>query len=100
MLFLCGSGLYIDAICEGLSNFPEVKKEVRFKLIQEYEEKGIRHLQKKLQKNDIETYKSIDKENPRKLIRALEVCEVSEKPFSYYKKLKKEKEIFKHYTYH
>ena len=95
MLFLCGgSGLYIDAICEGLSHFPEVKDEIRLKLIQEYEEKGIRHLQNKLQKNDIETYKSIDKENPRRLIRALEVCEVSEKPFSYYKKLKKEKRNF------
>ena len=95
MLFLCGgSGLYIDAICEGLSHFPEVKEEIRLKLIQEYEEKGIRHLQNKLQKTDIETYKSIDKENPRRLIRALEVCEVSEKPFSYYKKLKKEKRNF------
>ena len=95
MLFLCGgSGLYIDAICEGLSHFPEVKEEVRFKIIQEYEEKGIRHLQKKLQKTDIETYESIDKENPRRLIRALEVCEVSEKPFSYYKKFKKEKRNF------
>ena len=95
MLFVCGgSGLYIDAICEGLSHFPEVKEEVRLKLIQEYKEKGIHHLQKKLQKNDIETYESIDKENPRRLIRALEVCEVSEKPFSYYKKLKKEKRNF------
>ena len=95
MLFLCGgSGLYIDAICEGLSHFPEVKDEIRSKLIQEYEEKGIRYLQTKLKKIDLETYESIDMYNPRRLIRALEICEISEKPFSYYKKLKKEKRNF------
>lgn len=95
MLFLCGgSGLYIDAICEGLSDFPEVKDEVRHKIIKEYEANGIHYLQSRLKKIDLETYKSIDTNNPRRLIRALEVCEVSEKPFSYYKKLKKGKRDF------
>ena len=95
ILLLCGgSGLYVDAICEGLSPFPKVSNAIRNRLKQEYEEKGIQKLQKRLKKIDLESYMSIDKNNPQRLIRALEISEVGKKPFSYYKKLKKEKRNF------
>lgn len=75
ILFLVGgSGLYIRAICEGLDDFPEVDPQIRERLIDELEEKGISHLRNQLKELDPEYYETVDQSNPQRLIRALEVC--------------------------
>lgn len=73
-LILCGgSGLYIQAVCEGFDDIPEIPNGVREELIQEYEHHGIEWLQNQMQQLDPEHFQEIDKKNPHRLIRALEV---------------------------
>ena len=77
-----GSGLYIRALCEGLDQFPEVPSQVRTDLIEQYEKDGIEYLQKELADKDPDYFKIVDKQNPQRLIRALEVCIASGASYS------------------
>lgn len=80
-----GSGLYVDAVLKGLDYFPEVDSKIRDKLIQELETKGLEYLQKKLKELDLETYNTITIDNPKRVMRALEVCIGSGIPYSTFK---------------
>lgn len=89
-----GSGLYVDAILKGLDDFPEVSAEVRQNLQQKYEKEGILFLQKELQTLDIEQFNNMDIHNPQRLIRALEICISSGKPYSsFLKKNEKQRDF-------
>ena len=77
-----GSGLFINAVCNGFDELPVALEETRTRLNQLLSEKGIEHLQEKLKKADPEYYEEVDIKNPQRLIRALEVFETSGKPFS------------------
>lgn len=77
-----GSGLFINAVCNGFDELPVASEETRARLNQLLSEKGIEHLQEKLKKADPEYYEEVDIHNPQRLIRALEVFETSGKPFS------------------
>ncbi|HEY5326817.1 MAG TPA: tRNA (adenosine(37)-N6)-dimethylallyltransferase MiaA [Mucilaginibacter sp.] len=90
-----GSGLFIKAVCEGFDNFPDAKPGAREKLNQEFNEKGIGHLQEKLKIADPEYYEQVDLNNPQRVIRALEVFETSGKPFSSYRKSNLNKRPFR-----
>ena len=89
-----GSGLYVDAVLQGLDYFPEVNPKIREDLTKELEEKGIESLQEKLQKLDIETYNTIALENPHRIMRALEICIGSGKTYSEFKNKPKEPRNF------
>ena len=80
-----GSGLFVRAVLQGLDEFPEVPKEVRLNLEQELKTHGIEVLQQELLIKDPELYHSMEIKNSQRLKRALEVCRVADKPFSYYK---------------
>lgn len=95
IILVGGSGLYMDAVIYGLDEFPEIDKKVRENLNLKLNKFGIIYLQKKLQKLDPEYYSKVDLKNPRRLIRALEVCISSNKPFSSYVNKKKTKHPFK-----
>ncbi len=77
-----GSGLYIQAVCEGLDNLPDSDPEIRAELRLKYEEEGIAVLRSMLQKLDHEYYAKVDLANPNRLLRALEVCLSTGKPFT------------------
>jgi tRNA dimethylallyltransferase len=77
-----GSGLFIKAVCEGFDFFPDIKPGVREKLIAEFEEKGISYLQEKLRAADPQHFEQVDLNNSQRVIRALEVFESSESPYS------------------
>lgn len=77
-----GSGLYVDAVIKGLDDFPKVDPAIRLTLNQELETKGITHLQEQLLELDPVYYKKVALENPHRLIRALEICIGSGKPYS------------------
>ncbi len=77
-----GSGLYIQAVCEGLDVFPDVPRAIRDELEALYESEGIAALQAELQGSDPTYYAKVDTQNPHRLIRALSVCRVSGQPFS------------------
>lgn len=77
-----GSGLYSKAVTEGLDEFPKVNPEIRENLNHHLEKDGIDWLQQKLFILDPEYYKIADVQNPHRLIRALEICIATGKPFS------------------
>jgi len=80
-----GSGLYVDAVLKGLDYFPKVASSIREQLTQELKTKGLEYLQEKLKELDIETYNTIEIENPKRVTRALEVCIGSGIPYSTFK---------------
>jgi tRNA dimethylallyltransferase len=89
-----GSGLYIDAVLKGFDDFPDIAPEVRESIITGYKEGGIEYLQQELQKLDPVHYKNVAKENPQRLMRALEVCIGTGKPYSSFLNIKKNSRNF------
>ncbi len=77
-----GSGMYVDAVINGLDQFPDTKKGIREELILLYQEKGIIALQELLKKKDPIYYDRVDIHNQQRVMRALEVCLSVNKPFS------------------
>lgn len=90
-----GSGLYIDAVCNGLDTFPEVDEKIKKELIAEYKNKGITFLQDELKKRDPVYFDIVDINNPQRLIRALAVIRESRKPFSSFRNKTSAKRDFK-----
>ena len=84
-----GSGMYINAVCDGIDNIPDVDVEIREKYLKKYEEEGIEGLRVCLKMLDFEYYKKVDLKNHKRIIRALEICETTGRPYSSF--LKKEK---------
>lgn len=83
LLFLVGgSGLYMDAVIKGLDKFPKIPASIRLQLNTEYEENGLFPLQEKLKLMDLEFAKIVDLQNPQRVIRALEICIGTGKPYS------------------
>ena len=80
-----GSGLFIDAVCNGIDEMPDVQPEVRQKVETMLKEGGIDALSKELQQLDPEYFAVVDQQNPRRLQRALEVCYQTGKPFSLFR---------------
>lgn len=77
-----GSGLYIDAAINGFDALPDADALIRSELQNAFELNGIEALQEELKKLDPEFYEEIDKNNPSRLIRAIEVCRLSGKKYS------------------
>lgn len=90
-----GSGLYVDAVLNGLDYFPEVNPKIREALLLKLENEGIEVLQKQLKELDLETYKLIAIDNPHRIMRALEVCIGSGIPYSTFKNKPKKQRNFK-----
>ncbi len=76
-----GSGMYINAVLKGLDNLPKDLK-VRADLNNRFKKNGIITLQNELKKLDPAHYKNIDIHNPQRIIRSLEVCLITGKPYS------------------
>lgn len=80
-----GSGFYIDAFCRGLDAFPPADMELRRTLNRRLEEEGVESLRFELRRLDPESYASMDIANGQRILRALEVCLSTGRPFSSYK---------------
>ena len=89
-----GSGLYAKAIIDGLDDFPEVDEVIRQELNEAYVQKGIEYLQELLKTLDEVQYNQMDVQNPQRLIRALEVCRASGKPYSSFLQRKEKQRDF------
>lgn len=89
-----GSGLYIDAVCSGFDDIPDIDSSIREKIIKEYKIEGLNYLKEEVKKLDPEYFKVVDQNNPQRLMRALEVCRGTGKPFSSFRKKKKVKRPF------
>ena len=84
-----GSGLYVDAVLKGLDNFPKVDPQIRASLNKQLEIDVIASLQNRLKELDPEYYTRVALGNPHRLIRALEICIGSGKPYSSFLKAEK-----------
>ena len=77
-----GSGLFIDAVCNGIDAMPDIQPEIREKVQKLYDEGGLKALQDEVKRLDPEYFAIVDQQNPRRLQRALEVCYQTGQPFS------------------
>ncbi|WP_299440531.1 tRNA (adenosine(37)-N6)-dimethylallyltransferase MiaA [uncultured Aquimarina sp.] len=77
-----GSGLYVDAVTKGFDSFPEISGDVREALKKKHEDEGIESLQQQLKTLDPIYYEKVDIHNTHRVMRALEVCISSGKPYS------------------
>lgn len=89
-----GSGLYINAVVNGLDEFPEVDKTVKYKVQQLFEDTGIEALQNQLKSLDPEYYKKVDLFNTHRVMRAVEVSLSSGQPYSSFLSKKKKPRPF------
>jgi len=83
-----GSGLYIQALCEGMDEMPTISIETRNKIQTLYQEKDLYYLVSLLEKYDPIYYEEVDKQNPQRIMRALEVYIETNLPFSSFRKKK------------
>ena len=77
-----GSGLYIKALCEGMDDLPEVEPALRSELAERLKSEGLEALAEELRKLDPAFYDVVDRKNPARVLRALEVCISTGKPYS------------------
>lgn len=90
-----GSGLFIDAVCNGLDSIPDISEENR-KLVNDlYVNGGLIALQNEVERLDPEYYNIVDKKNPRRLQRAIEVCYQTNRPYSSFRNNKTKIRDFK-----
>lgn len=89
-----GSGLFIDAVCNGIDEMPDISQENHDIVDNLYKKGGLTALQDELKRLDPDYFEIVDKNNPRRLQRALEVCYQTGLPyFSFRKNTKKERDF-------
>lgn len=84
-----GSGLYVKAVVEGFDELPDVPSDIRAKIIASYDGKGLAWLQEEVALHDPDYFEVVDRKNPQRLMRALEIINSTGKKFSGF--LKKER---------
>lgn len=77
-----GSTLYVDAICNGIDDIPDVDPGIRQKYMAKYRDEGIESLRVALKLMDPVHYNQVDLKNHKRIIRALEICESTGRPYS------------------
>ncbi len=82
VLMVGGAGLYIDAVQKGIDDIPIPSEKVRHDLMKKLETEGIESLVALLKELDPDFYDQVDLKNPKRLLRALEVCLTAGKPYS------------------
>ncbi len=90
-----GSGMYINAVCNGIDDLPTIDQELRNDLINKFKHEGIESLRMQLKMLDPESYNKIDLKNPKRILKALEVSIQTGKPYSSFLSKSKKKRNFK-----
>jgi len=90
-----GSGMYIDAVCHGIDEIPDVDPAAREKYQRKFSKEGIEGLRIALKMLDPEHYSRVDLKNPKRIIRALEICETAGRPYSTYLTKKRQERDFR-----
>lgn len=89
-----GSMLYIDAVCNGIDEMPDIDEELRNSLWERYEKEGIESLRQELKILDPEYAQKVDPKNGKRIIHALEICLQAGKPYSKIRKNQKKERPF------
>lgn len=77
-----GSGLFLQAVCEGMDDFPEVSTAIKKQVSEGFEQQGLNWLQEQVKRHDPDYFAVVDQQNPARLRRALEVFYTSGLPYS------------------
>ena len=83
-----GTGLYVNAFCNGMDEIPNISLEIRNNIINNFNEKGLIWLQNDLKNKDVEFWENCEKHNPQRLMRALEVIEATGRSINSFKNKK------------
>lgn len=95
LLLTGGSMMYIDAVCNGIDDIPTVDQKTRDLLKKKLTEEGLDHLVEELKQLDPEHYLVVDKKNPRRVVHALEICYMTGKTYTSFRKQTKKQRPFK-----
>ena len=95
MLMSGGSMMYIDAVCNGIDDIPTVDEETRSMILEKYEREGLEKLADELRILDPEYYHEADIKNPKRVMHALEICYMTGKRYSSFRKRQKKERPFR-----
>jgi len=82
VLIVGGSMMYLDAVCKGIDELPDVDIELRNNLQKQFEEEGLDPIRDQLKLLDPDFYRIVDLKNPKRVIHALEICLMTGQPYS------------------
>jgi tRNA dimethylallyltransferase len=94
ILMTGGSMMYIDAVCKGIDDMPDVDPILRSALQEECRVKGLEHLLEELRLLDPVYYERVDRQNPKRVLHGLEICRQTGQPFSSFRKEEAKKRPF------
>lgn len=89
-----GSMMYIDAVCNGIDDIPTVDETTRQLMKQRLAEEGLEALVEELKQLDPEHYEVVDRQNPRRVVHALEICHMTGKTYTSFRKAEKKQHPF------
>ena len=90
-----GSMMYIDAVCDGIDDIPTIDDETRVQLKRRLEEEGLERLCEDLKRRDPEYYEIVDKQNPRRVVHALEICTMTGQTYTSFRRREKRERPFR-----
>ena len=90
-----GSMMYIDAVCNGIDDIPTIREDIRTEMKRRYQEEGLEALCEDLKRLDPEHYETVDRQNYRRVIHALEICYQTGKTYTSFRKQTKKERPFK-----
>ena len=90
-----GSMMYIDAVCDGIDDIPTIDDETRTLMKQRLAEEGLEQLCEDLRRLDPEDYEIVDKQNPRRVVHALEICTMTGQTYTSFRRREKRERPFR-----
>jgi len=90
-----GSMMYIDAVCDGIDDIPTVDDDTRETMKRRLKEEGLEALCEELKRLDPDYYEEVDRQNPRRVVHALEICTMTGKTYTSYRKREKRQRPFR-----
>ena len=89
-----GSMMYIDAVCDGIDDIPTIDKDTRATMKQRLADEGLEKLCEELQRLDPEYYEIVDRQNPKRVVHALEICTMTGRTYTSFRKREKKERPF------
>ncbi len=89
-----GSMMYIDAVCNGIDDIPTVDEKTRTLMKRRLAEEGLEKLVEELRRIDPEHYEVVDRQNPRRVVHALEICHMTGQTYTSFRKAEKKQRPF------
>lgn len=90
-----GSMMYIDAVCDGIDDIPTIDEETRRLMKQRLADEGLEALSEELRRLDPEYYEIVDRQNPRRVVHALEICTMTGKTYTSFRRRERRQRPFR-----